>query len=75
MRLALVAIDEASAQILAGQNGTTAPALVPPGLFTAASKMDDDLAALDAALTAKKINHRVFTRDILLPAAAWTDTP
>jgi uncharacterized protein (TIGR02599 family) len=75
VRLALVAIDEASAQILAGQNGAQPPALVPGNLFTAAASMDADLASLDTALTSRKIKHRILEREILLPASAWTNLP
>jgi uncharacterized protein (TIGR02599 family) len=75
VRIALVAIDEASAQILAAQNGAQPPALVPDTLFVSAAQLDADLATLDAALTSRKIQHRIFQREILLPAAAWTDTP
>ncbi len=75
LRLALMAIDEPSAQILAAQNGSQPPALVPENLFTVAAQLDADLASLDVALTARKIQHRLFQREILLPAAAWTDTP
>jgi uncharacterized protein (TIGR02599 family) len=74
LRLALVAIDEASAQILAGENGAQPPSLVPGKLFTTASQMSADLATLDASLTAQKVNHRIFQREILLPGAAWSDT-
>jgi uncharacterized protein (TIGR02599 family) len=75
IRLALVAIDEASAQILSSQNGSQPPALVPANLFTAAAQLDADLASLDAALTSRQIRHRILQRKIVLPAAAWTNTP
>jgi uncharacterized protein (TIGR02599 family) len=75
VRLALVAIDEASAQVLAAQNGSQPPALVPANLFTVAAQLDADLASLDAALTARRIGHRILQRDIILPAAAWTNVP
>jgi uncharacterized protein (TIGR02599 family) len=74
LRLLLVAIDEASAQILAAQDGTNPPALLPDTLFTDATKWSADLASLDAGLTAQKIGHRLFQREILLPSAAWTET-
>ena len=74
VRIALAVIDEASAKILAGQSGAQAPSLVPANLFLDSSKMDADLATLDAALTARKINHRILERTILLPAAAWTNS-
>jgi uncharacterized protein (TIGR02599 family) len=77
VRLALVAIDEASAQILSSQNGAQAPSLVPPNLFTVATdtQLDADLASLDAVLTGRQIRHRILQREIVLPAAAWTNAP
>jgi uncharacterized protein (TIGR02599 family) len=74
LRVALMAIDESSAQILASQNGSNPPALVSNGLFQQSSKLDADLATLDGSLTAQKIGHRLFQREILLPAAAWSNT-
>lgn len=75
LRLALMAIDEVSAQLLANQNGSNPPALVPSGLFQQASQLDADLASLESTLTARKIGHRLFQREISLPASAWTNTP
>jgi uncharacterized protein (TIGR02599 family) len=75
VRLALVAIDEASAQILAAQNGAQPPALVPANLFTVSAQLDADLASLDATLTGRRIAHRILEREIILPAAAWTNVP
>jgi uncharacterized protein (TIGR02599 family) len=75
VRLAMVTIDEASAQILAAQDGAQAPSLVPANLFQAAARLDADLASLDAALTGRRIQHRIFQREIVLPAAAWTQVP
>jgi uncharacterized protein (TIGR02599 family) len=75
VRLALVAINEASAQILAAQNGSAPPPVVPSTLFVNAGSFDADLASLDATLTGRGLRHRIFQREILLPAAAWTNTP
>jgi uncharacterized protein (TIGR02599 family) len=77
VRLVLVAIDEASAQVLAAQNGSQPPSLVPANLFTTGtdSQLDADLASLDAALTGRQIRHRILQREIVLPAAAWTNAP
>lgn len=75
VRLALVAIDEASAQVLSAQNGAQPPSLVPANLFNAAAQLDADLASLDAALTGRQIQHRILQREIVLPAAAWTNVP
>jgi uncharacterized protein (TIGR02599 family) len=73
VHLALVAMDAASAQKLAAQNGTNAPQLVAPGLFQQAANLDADLASLDSSLTAQKIGHRLFQREILLPASSWSN--
>ena len=75
LRVALVAIDEASAQKLAVANGTAAPPLVLPTLFQDSTKIDMDLAALDASLGAAKINHRIFQRDFDITTCAWSNTP
>jgi uncharacterized protein (TIGR02599 family) len=75
VRVMLAAIDEASAQRLAAVNGTAAPALLPPGAFQQAANMDADIAALDSSLTAAKINHRIFQRDLAITTAAWSTTP
>ncbi|HEX4140659.1 MAG TPA: prepilin-type N-terminal cleavage/methylation domain-containing protein [Candidatus Methylacidiphilales bacterium] len=73
--LALVAIDELSAERLAAQNGTNAPPLVPANLFQQGTptQLTQDLATLDASLTAQKIGHRIFQREIQLPSAAWSN--
>jgi len=75
--LALVAMDAASAERLARLNGSTPPQLVPTGLFQNATQaqLTADLATLDASLTAQKIEHRIYRRDILLTSAAWSNTP
>lgn len=75
LRIALVAIDLTSATRLAAQNGSTAPSLVAPTLFQQAAQLDADLATLDSSLTAQKIGHRTFQREIQLTSAAWSNTP
>jgi uncharacterized protein (TIGR02599 family) len=75
LTLVLVAIDEASAQILAARNGTQPPALIAGNLFATAANLQADLTSLDAALTAQKIGHRIFQRKIALAGSAWTETP
>jgi hypothetical protein len=74
--LALVAIDSATADRLAAQNGANAPQLVPATLFQQGTpaQLTQDLATLDAALNAQKIGHRLFQREIQLPASAWSNT-
>jgi uncharacterized protein (TIGR02599 family) len=75
VRVMLAAIDETSAQRLAAANGTTAPVLLPPGAFQDSTKFDTDVAALDASLTAAKIGHRIFQRELEVTTSAWSDTP
>jgi uncharacterized protein (TIGR02599 family) len=75
VRVVLAAIDEASAQRLAAQDGASAPALVAPTLFQDATKLDSDVASLDASLTAARIGHRIFQRDEPLVGSAWSGTP
>ena len=72
--LALVAIDRVSAERLAAQNGSNTPQLVPAALFQQPAQLQQDLATLDASLTAQKIGHRIFQRVIQLPSSAWSNT-
>jgi uncharacterized protein (TIGR02599 family) len=75
VRVVLVAMDETSALLLANQNGANAPLLVPATLFQQAAQIDTNLASLDTMLTAEKIGHRIFQREILLPSSNWSNTP
>jgi len=75
LRVALVVMDEPSAQILAAQNGTNPPTVVSPDLFQKAEQLDTDLTILDGTLTSQKIRHRLFQREILLTSAVWSNTP
>jgi uncharacterized protein (TIGR02599 family) len=74
LRVALVAIDAPSAQLLAAANGANPPPLISTSLFQQAAQLNADLATLDAGLTAQKIGHRFFQREILLSSAAWSNT-
>jgi uncharacterized protein (TIGR02599 family) len=73
LRVVLAAIDEASALRLAAAAGTAPPALIPPGSFQDAARIDPDIAGLDAALTTAKIGHRIFQRDIQVATASWSN--
>jgi uncharacterized protein (TIGR02599 family) len=75
LRLVLVAMDQVSAQRLAGQNGSNPPQLVSASLFQQAAQLDADLSTLDSNLTAQKIGHRIFQREILLPSSDWSNMP
>lgn len=68
--LVLVAMDETSAERLATLNGSNPPALVSPALFQQAAQLNADLTTLDNSLTAQKIGHRIFQREILLTSSA-----
>jgi uncharacterized protein (TIGR02599 family) len=71
--LVLVAIDPTTAQRLADQNGSNPPQLVSAKLFQQAAQLNGDLANLDNTLTAQKISHRIFQREILLPSSTWSN--
>lgn len=71
--LILVVIDPTSAQRLADQNGSNPPQLVSAKLFQQAAQLSGDLANLDNTLTAQKIGHRIFQREILLPSSNWSN--
>ena len=75
VRLVLAAIDETSAVRLAALDGPAPPVLIPSGSFQDASRIDSDIAALDASLTTAKIGHRIFQRDIQIATAAWSNGP
>jgi len=75
LNVVLVAMDETSAELLAAQNGANPPRLVSASLFQQAAQLNTDLATLDASLTAQKIGHRIFQREILLPCSDWSNTP
>jgi len=75
LRLVLVAMDEPSARILASRYGSNPPPLVPAELFSQAGQLDADLSTLDHSLTAQKIGHRIFQREIQIAAAAWANIP
>jgi uncharacterized protein (TIGR02599 family) len=70
LQVTMVAIDEASAIKL--ENGPTAPALIPAGLFANAARFHDDLAALEQALAGRRITYRVFTSNVSIAGAKWS---
>jgi uncharacterized protein (TIGR02599 family) len=74
VRVMLAAIDEPSAQRLAAQDGSAPPALVPTTLFRDSTRLDADIASLDTSLTTARIGHRIFERDIVIPASAWSNS-
>ncbi|TLD68560.1 Verru_Chthon cassette protein C [Phragmitibacter flavus] len=75
LQITLVAIDEASAQRLADEHGSSMPNLYPGNLFTDATRLNEDLTTLEATLTERKLRYRVFTTTIRLRNAKWTSNP
>lgn len=73
VQITLVAIDEASANRIA--DGETLPSFdeLLTSLFTDAKNYDADIQALQAALTEQKINFRVFTSNISIRGAKWSN--
>jgi uncharacterized protein (TIGR02599 family) len=70
----MVAIDPATGDRLAAQDGANAPQLVSAMLFQQASSLAQDLATLDSQLTMAKIGHRIFQREIQLPSSVWSNS-
>ena len=60
---------------MAAQDGPAPPVLVSPALFQDAANLDSDVAVLDGSLTAAKIRHRIYQREIELPGSAFSNTP
>jgi len=84
MRVVMVVIDETSAARIQGAS-TTVPAainLASTALFTDAKKLDQDIQSVEDICNAKpgnatgntvKLTHRVFSTEIILPAAKWSN--
>jgi len=70
MQLTMVSLDENSARRL--ENGSTPPDLGLNGLFTDASKYNDDLRLLEKTLSDKNLSYRVFTTSIKMREAKWS---
>jgi len=79
LRVVMVAIDEPSAEHLNPVGSTTPPSLISGLTFFQTTTSPDpntdinnDLATLTAALSAKKVNYRVFDNDIAIRGAKWS---
>lgn len=84
MKAIMVVIDEASASRLQGTSTTVPPEinLSGTGLFTDATKLSEDLQAVEDICNAKpgnltgnsqKLNYRVFSTDIIMRQAKWSN--
>lgn len=73
IQLAMVVIDETSARRLQGVS-TSPPNLgfSYDGLFSDASKMEDDLQTVASGLSSQRIGYRIFRTEIPLRSARWT---
>ena len=83
VQITLVAIDAASATRLASQHGSTPPLSLTANLFKDVSQYDSDLnAAANPTLTnslvfnlqKQHLNYRIFTTDVSIPGAKWSQT-
>lgn len=84
MHVAMIVIDEASANRLQG-NGSAVPQAIDlsrTGLFTDASKLSDDIQAVEDICSARtgnltgnrqRLTYRVFSTDILMREAKWSN--
>lgn len=73
VRIAMVAIDQPSAETLA-MTSTASPDLLGSSgaSFSSASAMDSDLLTLGNYLVSQKINYRIFTTVVGLKQAKWS---
>ncbi len=74
VQVTLVAIDAPSALRLAGRYGSTPPPLLDSSPFTDVTRYDADLASLQATLQTNHLNYRVFTTDVNVPGAKWSQS-
>ena len=74
IRITLVALDNVSAETLEIENGSSMPDLGLDSYFATASSYESDIAALEKALTDKKLRYRVFSSTIRLRNAKWTSS-
>ena len=78
VEVTMVAMDETAVNRLAGNASTAATAASsmgipnPSTLFTLANSYTNDLAALTAGLTSRKIPYRVFVTTVPLPGSKWS---
>ena len=72
VNVTMVAIDENSASRLANRYGASIPDLGLNGLFADAANLSRDLQQLEDKLTALGVNYRVFTADVPIRAAKWS---
>ncbi|HSI85539.1 MAG: Verru_Chthon cassette protein C [Candidatus Methylacidiphilales bacterium] len=80
LQVTVVAIDEASAIRLEAKYGTTPPlTTLAPGLFETTTDTNDptkfnaDMATLENALIAAKVNYRIFDTEVMIRSSKWSE--
>lgn len=74
VQVTLVAIDSTSALRLASQYNATPPPLVSSTMFSDVTRYADDLKTLEQTLQAGHYNYRIFTTEVAIPGAKWSQT-
>jgi uncharacterized protein (TIGR02599 family) len=70
IEIVMVAIDDVSAKRL--ESGSTQPDLGIGALFSDATRLEDDLKALESALQSRRITYRVFRTTVALRNSKWS---
>lgn len=73
IRIAMVAIDEKTAEQLQVEDRLSDLGNIVSQGFTNASRMDEDLAQVSEELIKEKINFKVFTATVGLPGSKWSN--
>lgn len=74
VRVAMIALDDASAEKMALEagEGTPDPMGEAQATFDNAARYAEDMESLKTYLASKKYNYRVFEATIVIPASRWT---
>jgi uncharacterized protein (TIGR02599 family) len=74
VQVIMVVLDESSAKRI--ENGTTEPTAAlgfdPASVFTSPANLETNLDTISAALSAKRLNYRIFRSEIPIRSAKWT---
>ena len=74
VQVIMVVLDESSARRI--ENGPTEPTAAlgfnPASVFTAPANLETDLKTISDALSAKRLNYRIFRSEIPIRSAKWT---
>jgi uncharacterized protein (TIGR02599 family) len=74
VQVIMVVLDESSAKRI--ENGSTEPTVElgfdPASVFTGPANLETDLKTISDALSAKRLNYRIFRSEIPIRSAKWT---